>query len=265
LAEPGRVNISKAEIDVPKPDTLLRVRAPAAAAFPWYANGPANKPDRWLKAFPGKLSCCRRHSFPFNSRTPKNLGIGKLLVANRGLPDPRFAGTVILLVYYDESGVVGLVLNRGTDVPLSQVLNRKASKDRSDPVYVGDPMEPSAAFALLRSSAKIKKAENIFGDVHLISDKDLFEKTLSARPDPNVFHVYLGYAGWTQDQLQTEVKLGAWIVFPSDAATVFNSDPDSLWLQMLQKTQLRLAKTEPFPEISRPNVETRSSRWPGLH
>ena len=70
--------------------------------------------------------------------------------------------------------------------------------------------------------------------------------------DPNVFHVYLGYAGWTPDQLRTEVQLGAWFVFPADTATIFNSDPDSLWLQMIQKIELRLAKTEPFVEISQP-------------
>lgn len=252
LVEPTRVDISRAEFDAPKPATLLHVFAPASAALPWYANEPANKPNRWLNPFPGKGELLPASFVPIQFKNPEDLGIGKLLVANRGLPDPSFAGTVILLVHSDESGVVGLVLNRRTDVPLSQVLNLKAAKDRSDPVYAGGPMEPSAAFALLRSSAKIQKAENIFGDVYLISDKGLFERTISARPDPNVFHVYLGYAGWTQDQLQTEVKLGAWFVFPADAAAVFNSDPDSLWLQMIQETQLRLAKTEPLAEISRP-------------
>jgi putative AlgH/UPF0301 family transcriptional regulator len=107
-------------------------------------------------------------------------------------------------------------------------------------------------FALFESSAKLEKAENIFDGVYLISDKALFEQTISARPDPGVFHVYLGYAGWTQDQLRTEAQLGAWFVFPADAATVFNSDPDSLWLQMIQKTELQLAKTESFTEISQP-------------
>jgi putative AlgH/UPF0301 family transcriptional regulator len=106
-------------------------------------------------------------------------------------------------------------------------------------------MEPSAVFALFQSSVKIEKAENIFGGVYLISDKDLFEQVLSAQPDPNVFHVYLGYAGWTQDQLRAEVQLGAWYVFPADTASVFNSDPGSLWLQMIQKTELQWAKTEP--------------------
>lgn len=252
LAEPGRVNADKAEFDVPKPNTLLRAAAPAAAAMPWYGSWPANKPSRWLKAFHRKGQLLPASFLPLQFKNPKDLGIGKLLVASRSLRDPNFAGSVILLIHYDENGVVGLFLNRRTNVPLSQVLDLKAAKDRSDPVYIGGPLEPSAAFALFQSSAKIEKAENLFGRVYLISDKGLFEKTISARPDPNVFHVYLGYAGWTEDQLRSEVQLGAWFVFPPDTAAVFNSDPDSLWLQMIQKTELRLAKTEPFVEISQP-------------
>ena len=31
-----------------------------------------------------------------------------------------------------------------------------------------------------------------------------------------------------------------------------SSDTDSLWLQMIQKTELQLAKTEPFAEASQP-------------
>jgi putative AlgH/UPF0301 family transcriptional regulator len=94
---------------------------------------------------------------PIQFENPKDLGIGKLLVASRGLGDPHFAGAVILLVHYDENGVVGLFLNRRTDVPLSQVLDLKAAKDRSDPVYIGGPMEPSAAFALFQPRPRLKK------------------------------------------------------------------------------------------------------------
>ena len=249
-AEPGRVTVYKAEFDVPKPIALLRAPTPATTTLPWYGSWPANKPSRGLKALRRTGELLPASFLPIQLKNPKDLGIGKLLVASRGLGDPPFAGTVILLVQYDENGAVGVVLNRRTKVPLSQVLDLKAAKDRSDPVYIGGPVEPSAVFALFQSSAKIEKADNIFGSVYLISDKGLFEKTISARPDPKVFHVYLGYAGWTQDQLRTEVQMGAWFVFPADTAIVFNSDPDSLWLHMIKKTELRLAKTEPFIEIS---------------
>jgi putative transcriptional regulator len=142
-----------------------------------------------------------------------------------------------------------LVLNRRSTVPLSKVLDLKSAQDRTDPVYLGGPMEPTTAFALYQSQAKIEKAETVFSGVYLISDKDLFEQTISAKPDPKVFRVYLGYAGWTQDQLRAEVKLGAWYVFPADAGSVFASDPDSLWQQMIRNTNLMQARTEAFTPI----------------
>ena len=251
LAATGRVSRYKAEFDVPKPNTWSRAPVPVAAALPWYGSQLANMPGRWLKAFRTKGGLLPALFLPIQFN-PQDLGVGKLLVASRSLGDPDFAGTVVLLVRYDEKGALGLILNRRTDVPLSRVLDLKAAKDRSDPVYLGGPVGPSVVFALFESSAKMEKAENIFGGVYLISDKALFEQTISARPDPGVFHVYLGYAGWTQDQLRTEAQMGAWFVFPADAATVFNSDPDSLWLQMIQKTELQLAKTGPFAETAQP-------------
>jgi len=180
---------------------------------------------------------------PLQSKTAKNLGAGKVLVASRNLGDPHFAKTVILLVHYDAEGVLGLVLNHRTDVPLSRVLDTlKAAKDRSDPVYLGGPLETAAVFALLQSPAKPEGAERVFGGVYLINSKPLFEQTVSAQPKPDVFHVYLGYAGWTQDQLRQEVELGAWFVFPAEASTVFNADPDALWPEMIRKTEMQYAE-----------------------
>ena len=250
LAAAERVGPFKAEFDVPRPNPWSRAPVPVLAALPWSDTHLPNMPSRWVKTFPTKGELLPALFLPVQFKNPEDLGVGKLLVASRGLSDPDFARTVVLLVRYDEKGALGLILNRRTDVPLSRVLDLKAAKDRSDSAYLGGPVGPSTVFALLQSSARIEKAENIFGGVYLISDKQLFEQTISARPDPGVFHVYLGYAGWAQDQLRTEAQLGAWFVFPADAATVFNSDPDSLWLQMIQKAELQLAKTEPFAEFS---------------
>src|SRR5215470_6170110 len=167
---------------------------------------------------------------PVQSRNPKDLGPGKLLVASRELGDPNFAETVILLVHYDTESVVGLMLNRRTHLPISRVLAEfKPAKDLSDPVYLGGPVETPTVFALLRSAGKLEGAEQVFGGVYWISTKPALEKTISSHPDPAVFHVYLGYAGWTADQLKTEVRLGGWFIFQADNQSVFNANPDSLW------------------------------------
>jgi len=206
---------------------------------------------------------------PVQSKNAKDLGVGKLLVASRALGDPHFAQTVVLIVRYDAGGVVGLILNRRTDLPLSRVLEGiKAAKGRSDAVFSGGPVEPSV-FALLQSPAKIDGAEHIFGTVYMISTKPQFEKTISARPDPSGFHVYLGAAGWTNEQLRMELKLGAWFIFPAGVRMVFDSDPDSLWPQMIEKTELKFAGSGPVdadgPGVAFENyfAGIRSVRGPG--
>jgi putative transcriptional regulator len=178
---------------------------------------------------------------PVQSGQTKDLGAAPLLVASRDLADPNFAKTVILVVHRDDESVVGLILNRRTEVPLSRVFdNLEAAKGRADPVYLGGPVDRSAAFAVLQSPVKIEGTEHVFGDTYLIVAKALLEHTIAGRPDPSDFHVYLGYAGWTHDQLRREVELGAWSILQADSETVFDSHPDTLWSRMIAKTEHRL-------------------------
>jgi len=180
------------------------------------------------------------------SKNPEQLGVGKLLVASRNLGDPNFAKTVVLLVQYDEGGVVGLILNRRTDLPVSQVVDGiKAAKDRSDPVYAGGPVDPEVILGLRKSKAKVEGAKPICDQVYQISTKAQLEQIFSDRTPATAIHLYLGYAGWNVEQLKGEMKLGAWFVFPGDAETVFNSDPDSLWPRMIRKTELQFARNQP--------------------
>ena len=200
-------------------------------------------PDRSLSPMRQPSGHSGRQSvLPVQFRNPKDLGVGKLLVASRGLGDPNFAGTVVLLVHYDEDGVVGLILNRRTDFPLSRALDFKAAKERSDRLYVGGPVGTSSVFGLLQSTDKPEGAEHVVGAIYMISSKTLFEQTISKKPDADVFRVYLGYAGWNPQQLRQEVALGAWFVFPGDVTTVFDPHRDSLWPRMIHKTELELAQ-----------------------
>jgi len=237
--------------------THPQLRPPAVAANEslWYTSLAANGLVRSNWVLHAKSETPANIFLPVQSKDPKDLGAGKLLVASRALADPNFAETVVLLVHCDAENVVGLILNRRTDVPLSRVLDQfEAAKDRSDPVYLGGPVETQAAFALLRSTAKLDGAEQIFSGVYLLPTKTLFEKAIAGRPGPGMFHVYIGYAGWSNDQLRMELALGSWFIFQGDAATVFDSDPDSLWRQMIQETEFKLARREPAGAQSKTSV-----------
>jgi len=239
----GRLNVQIRRFDLPTPRS--HDLALALERSLWSMDLSANKLVRsnWVEEPRARNEIRPAVFLPVQSKNAKDLGAGKLLLASRELGDPNFAQTVVLLVRYDAEGVVGLILNRRSDFPISKVLDTiKAAKGRSDPMYLGGPVE-SPVFGLVQSPAKIEGAQHIFGTVYMISTKPLVEQIISARPGPSGFHAYLGSAGWTNDQLRMEVELGSWFIFPADAGTVFNSDPDSLWQQMIQKTELQFART----------------------
>src|SRR5215469_9479104 len=147
-----------------------------------------------------------------------DLGIGKLLVSARGLSDPNFAESVVLLIRYDQDGALGLIINRRTQAAISKVLKDvDTAKRGSDPVYLGGPVELDAVFALLRSQKKPDEGTSILDEVYLVSSKAPLEKALATGPGASDLRVYLGYAGWDVGQLENEVKLGGWWIFKASA------------------------------------------------
>jgi putative transcriptional regulator len=179
------------------------------------------------------------------SMRPADLAAGKLLVASPDLPDPNFAKTVVLLVQYDADGVIGLILNRRSKVPISRVLDEMAgAKNRKELVYAGGPVGRTDVLALVRSSHPPGDAMRVFGDVFLASSKEALEKTFAAATDAAAVHVYLGYSGWTAPQLEHELELGAWYIFQGSAKAVFDSDPDALWPQLIRETEARVASRQ---------------------
>jgi putative AlgH/UPF0301 family transcriptional regulator len=211
------------------------------AGLVWLA-GFGRLPSPQELTYHGTREACGARLVPVQSKSAKDLGLGKVLIASRDLGDENFAETDVLLVHYDEKNVVGLILNRRTDVPVSRLFQtQEAAKRRIDRVYSGGPVEESVVLALLRSPAALDQAEQVFGDLYLITNKTRLEKALTEGAASSVFHLYLGYAGWTNNQLQREVQAGAWYIFQADAGMVFDSDPDSLWPRLIRKTEEKIA------------------------
>jgi len=176
----------------------------------------------------------------------QELAPGKFLVARRGIPDPNFAEAVILLVHYDKKNAMGLIVNRATDIPVSRVLKElEMAKGRQDPVYLGGPVGRTGVLALLRSKTKPEEGRHVFADVYLVSSGKALEKAVTAGTEPAALRVYLGYSGWAAGQLEHEVERGMWHVLKADSDTVFDSEPDSVWLRMIQRTELRRAFAPP--------------------
>jgi putative transcriptional regulator len=176
------------------------------------------------------------------SKDPKDLAQGKILVTPRSAPDPIFAQSVILLVKFDHDGAFGLMINRETGIPISRALNElHGSATHTEPVFFGGPVELDTVFAISRAPNKPDSATDIFGKVYLVSAKPALEKTLT-ESDRNDFHIYVGYCGWAADQLENEVTHGAWYIFNRSEDQIFDGDPSTLWSRLVAKAEQEVAR-----------------------
>jgi putative transcriptional regulator len=182
-------------------------------------------------------------ALPARPQAEPDVAAGCLLVSSRDMRDPNFAQTVILVVSYGDEGAMGIILNRRTKVAASRVFEDwKEAKGHSEPVFLGGPVERMGALALLRSRTNLADARKILGEVHVTSDQGLLGKRLAAGVPPEKFRIYMGYSGWAADQLDSEVDLGAWHVFPANADLVFDPEPETLWDRLIRKTDMRIAR-----------------------
>jgi putative transcriptional regulator len=144
------------------------------------------------------------------SANSQQLATGSVLVATPNSHDPDFARSVIVLIHYDSESAIGLMLNKPTSVPISEVLPE--AKGQSVTVYAGGPIAIGVR-GLVRS-----KSQPCFT---VISDKLRLLKMIASGAPPTSFRVYAGYTGWTAKQLQSEVARGLWRVLPGNAAVLW--------------------------------------------
>ena len=174
----------------------------------------------------------------------RQLAAGTMLVSARNLPDPNFSDTVVLLIEYGPGGAAGLVLTRPSEVPLARVLPDLAPVTSVGArVFIGGPVSPGTVIALSRGACD--GCREVTRGVALVSDGAVLRERIAAGADDRRLRVYAGYAGWSAEQLEREVRQQAWRVIEGEASIVFDDDPATLWRRMLARAESVLASSVP--------------------
>jgi len=145
------------------------------------------------------------------SANSQQLATGNLLLATAKSTDPDFARSVVLLIRYDSESAIGLMLNKPTNIPISEVLPE--AKGKPITVYAGGPVSIG-----VRGLVRTKSAPFF----SVITNKPELLKLISSGAAASSFRIYAGYVGWTAAQLQSEVARGLWKVMPANARMVFD-------------------------------------------
>ena len=172
----------------------------------------------------------------------EDLAQGKIIITPRDAPDPHFSNSVIVLARYGRTGALGLMLHYKSDLTVQQALKGfKGAEKRTDPVFVGGPVELPAILALLRSKSPAASGDHVTGDLYLLVSRPGIEVALTDGGAASDLRLYIGYSGWGPGQLESEVRRHGWFIFDYDEDTVFDKHPDTIWNRLIAKTERRLA------------------------
>lgn len=175
---------------------------------------------------------------------------GSLLVSSPTLVEPTFRRTVIYVVDHNPGGSLGLVLNRPSDTAVVDVLSDWAAlARRPQALFVGGPVSQQSALCL----ATVRVGSSAAATVGLrVVQWRVVLVDLDSDPEPladllDGVRVFVGYAGWSSQQLDDEVARGDWLVVTSLPGDVLAPGRGDLWAQVLRRQPMPTALLATHP------------------
>jgi len=164
---------------------------------------------------------------------------GQLLIAMPGMPDPRFARSVIYVCAHSADGAMGLVVNRLFDAlsfdDLMEQLGIETEDAKGDlRVHFGGPVEAGRGFVLHSADYVRDGTMLVDEEVALTATVDIL-RAIAEGEGPRHRLLALGYSGWGPGQLDAEIQANGWLTAPADEAILFDGDLDTKWERSIAK------------------------------
>ncbi|MGE0094248.1 MAG: YqgE/AlgH family protein [Alphaproteobacteria bacterium] len=158
---------------------------------------------------------------------------GQLLVAAPGMPDPRFAETVIFMVRHDRTGAMGIVINRPVGImSLEDVLSSTGQDSQGVKgeiiVHTGGPVGQELGFLLHSIDYKTEGTIQITDRIAMSGRPEVIADVARGK-GPRLLLLAFGYAGWSAGQLEGEMTHADWFSVPADEAIIFDDNDATKW------------------------------------
>lgn len=179
------------------------------------------------------LVLCASWTLSTRAQEPSNT---LLLVASSQLQNPFFSESVVL-VTYSKSGPIGVILNRPTNIQYGTLEDSHDKTAIGRTLYFGGPLFPQSVVYVFKRDKQATGPQNLLGlgeDLYLGMGSDVFVEPLNHKPAAEL-KVFIGFSGWSDDQLDEEISSGDWLVLPFDPEVVFRQDISGLWKELVIK------------------------------
>jgi len=151
-----------------------------------------------------------------------------ILIAVPQMDDANFSRSVVLLIEHTESGAMGIVFNRPSDVALVEIGKEHGMEvhQAAGHAFIGGPVQRERGF-LVHRRPEVGDSVHLASDVYLSVSTDALRALLAGNPD--TYRLCLGYAGWGPGQLEREMVAGGWLNSSISSRRIFDTPVDKIW------------------------------------
>ena len=161
-------------------------------------------------------------------------GPGILLIADPFLKDPNFLRTVVFLCEHREEGSFGFVLNRQYENTLDELIPEL--NEQKIPVFYGGPVQQDTIHFLHQYPDDIPGGVEVVKGVWWGGDfEKLVELIKKGEFDPAKIRFYIGYSGWSNGQLEDEMKEKSWLTVKATRKLLFHKNYEEIWKDSLKQ------------------------------
>lgn len=172
---------------------------------------------------------------------------GKILISEPLLMDYYFRRSVVLLAEHNEEGSFGVIMNKPLSVKLNEVV--KNFPDFDSDIYLGGPVQSDSLFFIHTLGNRIEGSHEILDGIYWGGEMEAVKEMISLNLiQPEEIRFYIGYSGWSPDQLEEELIKNSWVVSLVKASYLLNTNPSLLWQQSLKKLGEEYSRWTQFPE-----------------
>lgn len=177
---------------------------------------------------------------------------GRILVSEPYLNDPNFERTIILLCEHNEEGSFGFVLNKPSIAKVSDVMDNEVNLEST--VFVGGPVQQDTLHFVHRCT-DLQDAVEIGEGIYWGGNFESLRLMLQTNQiNPADLKFFLGYSGWSEGQLEEELKADSWIVSNQlNDELVFETDAEIMWQKALKDMGGRFSVYSNYPVDPRLN------------
>ncbi len=182
---------------------------------------------------------------PDNNLTPQK---GRVLISEPFLQDNYFKRSIVLITEHDDiEGSIGFVLNKPIDIAINDIIDDFPETNAS--LSLGGPVNTNTLHYIHTLGDIIPDSNPVIGNVYWGGDFDVVEKLIKSGNITNSqIKFFLGYSGWSPNQLEEELENSAWLVSELTPEEIMGDISKSYWKRLLQKKGKKYEMWSNFPE-----------------